>query len=192
MPQAFSPEHQGFARRLEGLRLPAGTPEQGGEGGLSLAQPPDHLEDAVGDAFQLGVDLGESTPSPMMRGEGPVHGSGFQPSWMDDAQPGAMRQAGIVPGRWPSISARAPAIPRGCPCNGDNVGSSCGTSFRSAAPNPNGILSQSPGLAGGTTAYPGNAARANPTPTGLCPGVTTRNADTTPLGLQTCGPGIPG
>ena len=48
------------------------------------------------------------------------------------------------------------------------------------------------GLAGGTMAYPGNATRANPTPTGLCPGVTTRNADTTPLGLDACGCGVPG
>jgi hypothetical protein len=67
---------------------------------------------------------------------------------------------------------------------------------------PNGIMSPSPGLAGGTTAYPGNGSPTSPNPNGVVsdgyvkPGntfdedgsisaalVDSRYTDTTPLGL---------
>ena len=38
---------------------PRRCPCTSGIAGSSLRQPPDHRQDAVGDAFQLGVDLGQ-------------------------------------------------------------------------------------------------------------------------------------
>ncbi len=91
--------------------------------------------------------------------------------------------------------APAPATPRRCPCSSDTAGSSW-----AASPFPNGEMPPSPGLAGGTTAFPGSAPKTEPTPTGLCPGdracrrrqIAHPASDTTPLGLNASLPEFPG